>query len=110
MQTAKLAAVVTAILSSPAVTEASYGKAGPADTATLSWIIILGVASAVVGKRMLNRVSAVFLGGVGGTIAAGMWHNLTGAALGLLVGCLVAALPWFSKPAKAHEPEPRIAA
>lgn len=103
MRTSKPVAFGVALLAVPAVSEATYGKHGPAEMETIGWIIAMAVTSSVVGKRILNRVSAVFLGGVGGTLAAGMWHNLTGGALGLLIGVIVAALPWFRKPMRSVE-------
>ncbi len=97
MRRFKLTASIAAFVAFSSEARAMFGMRGPADEETLVWILALAFTSAAFGKRLLSRPSAVFLGGVGGTIAAGVYYDLTGAVFGLLVGSLVAVIPWFRR-------------
>jgi hypothetical protein len=78
-----------AVLCTPTAVLATYGKGGPASTEI--------VLFAIGGRAFLNRLSAFLLGAVGGTIGAGMFHNMTGAAIGFIVGGVIAISPPYRR-------------
>ena len=62
-------------------------------------LLVLATAAAAIGKRYLNTVSGIFLGGVGGVF--GTLDPLCGpygGVVGVVVGALVALLPFFPTP------------
>lgn len=83
--------------SAPSIALASYGKRGPATFEIILSSVVLAAVFAICGRAFLNRVSAFLLGAVGGTIGAGMWHNVTGAAIGFIVGSVIALSPPYRR-------------
>ena len=74
-------------------------KGMPMDTWRLIPLILTATTFAVLGKRFLNSIAGLFLGGIGG--AFGTSDNFAGpygGVVGLLVGAIVIAIPIKHKP------------
>lgn len=69
-------------------------------------LVVAAATCALVGRRFLNSVAGVLLGGIGGVF--GTLDNLAGpygGVVGLVTGAIVVALPIWEKPrAKAVRP------
>jgi len=75
-------------------TEHAQIKGTPMDTWRLIPLILAAAAAAGIGKRFLNSVSGLFLGGIGGAI--GTFDHSSGpygGTVGLLVGAIVVLIP-----------------
>ena len=87
-------------------------KGMPMDTWRLIPLILTAVAFALVGKRFINSIAGLFLGGIGG--AFGTLDNFGGpygGVVGLIVGAIVIAIPIMHKPRKTdarHDAEPKL--
>lgn len=68
------------------------------DTWRLIPMLLTSIAFSLLGKRFLNSLSAVFLGGIGGAFGTldGLGGPYGGVA-GLLVGVIIITIPWFHK-------------
>ena len=79
----------------------------PMESWRLLPLIAAAAASALVGRRFLNSIAGVFLGGIGGVF--GTLDNFAGpygGVVGLVIGAIVVALPiWEKSRAKAVRPE-----
>ena len=74
-------------------------KGTPMEAWRLIPLILTAATFAVLGKRFLNSVAGLFLGGIGG--AFGTLDNFAGpygGVVGLLVGAIVIAIPIMHKP------------
>src|SRR5690349_11269842 len=87
----RIAATLMLWLTLVQVADATAGKGGPPDWATVVGILVVSAGLAFAGRRLMNRLTGVLLGAAGGALAAGMWHNIDGALLGFAVGLVVAA-------------------
>lgn len=72
-------------------------------TAMDSWrlipMLLTAATAAFIGKRFLNSISGLFLGGIGGSIGTlDQFSGPYGGVVGLLVGAIVVILPILHKP------------
>ena len=84
-------------------------KGMPMDTWRLIPLILTAAACAFLGKRFLNSIAGLFLGGIGG--AFGTMDNFAGpygGLVGLLVGAIVVAIPVMHKP-RSNSAESEVA-
>ena len=87
-------------------------KGMPMDTWRLIPLILTAAAFALIGKRFVNSIAGLFLGGIGG--AFGTLDNFAGpygGVVGLVVGAIVIAIPIMHKPRKTdvrHDGEPEL--
>ena len=86
-------------------------KGTPMEPWRLIPLILAAATFALLGKRFLNTIAGLFLGGIGGVF--GTLDNLSGpygGVVGLLVGGIVIAIPIMHKPRSnnttiEHNPE-----
>ena len=97
--------IVIAVCLAPALvylclqTDHARLKGMPMESWRLVPLILTAAAAAISGRRFLNSVSGLFLGGIGG--AFGTLDNSAtpyGGVVGLLVGAIVVVLPVIHKP------------
>ena len=71
-------------------------------------LILTAAAFATVGKRFLNRISGLLLGGIGGAVGTMESHSCVyGCEVGLLVGVIVVLIPVIDKP-KSNATRPDV--
>lgn len=71
----------------------------------LAPLILGAIACALLGKRFLNSVAGVFLGGIGGVFGTlDQFAGPYGGVVGLVVGAIVVALPICDKPRSTVTP------
>ena len=79
----------------------------PMESWRLLPLIVVAAICSLVGRRFLNSIAGVLLGGIGGVF--GTLDNFAGpygGVVGLVTGAIVVALPIWEKPrAKAVRPE-----
>ena len=70
-------------------------------------LIVAATTFALVGRRFLNSIAGVLLGGIGGAFGTlDHFAGPYGGVVGLVTGAIVVALPIWEKPrAKAVRPE-----
>jgi len=103
--------IVTAFCLVPALvylclqTDHARLKGMPMESWRLVPLILTAAIAALLGKRFLNSISGLFLGGIGG--AFGTLDNFAGpygGVVGLLVGAIVVVLPVMHKPKSNMRP------
>ena len=74
-------------------------KGMPMESWRLLPLIMAAAACALLGKRILNSVAGVFIGGVGGAFGTlDQFAGPYGALVGLVTGAIAVAIPIFEKP------------
>jgi hypothetical protein len=100
-----LARIVVAVCLLPALvylclqTDYARLKGMPMESWRLVPLIVAATACALLGKRFLNSVAGVFLGGIGGVFGTlDQFAGPYGGVVGLVAGAIVVALPIWDKP------------
>ena len=61
-------------------------------------IVLSALVTASVGKRYVNSITGILLGGIGGAFGSHEWAGPYGVIVGLLVGIIIVLLPVMQKP------------
>jgi hypothetical protein len=86
-------------------TDHASAKGMPMESWRLAPLILGATACALIGKRFLNSVAGLFLGGIGGVFGTlDEFSGPYGGVVGLVVGAIVVALPICDKPRSKATP------
>ena len=61
-------------------------------------IVLCALVTASLGKRYVNPMTGMLLGGIGGAFGSHEWAGPYGVSAGLLVGIIIVLLPVMQKP------------